>query len=84
MIKCTTFPILSGYVDKVDLVHVHRLPFFGKNHATSSKPILVGNQIMTTIHFCMGIFSIIAILISIYVVLIFYTNMWAHKVSIVD
>jgi hypothetical protein len=32
----------------------------------------------------MGIFSTIAILISIYVVLVFYIGMWAHKGLIVD
>jgi hypothetical protein len=58
--------------------------FLGRNDATSWKPILVGNQIVTNIHCCMGIFSTIAILISIYVVLVFYIGMWAHKGLIVD
>jgi hypothetical protein len=27
VLRCTTFPVLSGYIDKVDLVHAHHLFF---------------------------------------------------------
>jgi len=46
---------------------------FGRNDAAASRPVLVGNQVVTNIHCCMRISSTVAILIPIYVVLVFYT-----------